>query len=251
MSRPPSAAVLRAEPPSPGRGAQARASLIEAAVDVFGERGCDSATTREIAQRSGQNIATIAYHFGNKDGLYRGVAEHIRAILMKRFGPLLDEIEADLAEGSPTPARCLANLQRLLSANIATNREMLAVTSVIVREQTHPTEAFAIFYAGVLERLHRVGAQLMARPVDGDPDSPEFIVRFHALLGESLAFRFARETIIRRAGWDDIGPGEDAIIEAMIHQHAEFLMRGLLAAHRRAPTTPKNTKTRNRPRRKP
>ncbi len=87
------AAVPAPEPADLGRGAAARQSLLAAAIEVFGERGLEAATTRDIAQRAGQNIATIAYHFGNKEGLYLGVAEHIAGLLLARTAPLLDEAD--------------------------------------------------------------------------------------------------------------------------------------------------------------
>jgi len=68
-----------AEPVAPselGRGPLARAALIRAGVQVFGENSLASATTREIAQLAGQNISAIAYYFGNKEGLYFAVAQH-------------------------------------------------------------------------------------------------------------------------------------------------------------------------------
>lgn len=235
-----SQAALRAiaadAPADAGRGAAARQSLIAAAVEVFGERGLEAATTRDIAKRAGQNIATIAYHFGSKEGLYLGVADHIAGLLLRRAGGLLDEIEAALEQGNPGPARQLDALLRLLAANVATNREMLAVTAIIAREQQSPTRAFNILYEGVLERLQRVGARLVAAYVGLAPDSPESIVRFHALLGEALAFRFARETILRRARWGRIGEAEDALIKSVVTEHAALVLRGLRARHRSAAT---------------
>jgi AcrR family transcriptional regulator len=215
-----------------GRGAQARLGLIQAGIEVFGANSLESATTREIAQRAGQNISAIAYYFGGKEGLYLAVAEYIVEIILDRLEPMLDEISAFLDKGKPAPDLCLGYFTRLLSATIATNHQMLAVTSIIVREQMHPTKAFAILYQGSLERLHKVGARLLGTYCGADPESQEVIIRFHALLGESLAFRFARETIIRRAGWKGIGPEEEAQIRAAVTEHAEDALRGLRARYR-------------------
>src|SRR3984893_2334354 len=46
------------------RGAETRARLIEAALDVFGRLGLEGATTREIGKQAGVNLAAIVYHFG-------------------------------------------------------------------------------------------------------------------------------------------------------------------------------------------
>lgn len=230
------AAVPAPEPADLGRGAAARQSLLAAAIEVFGERGLEAATTRDIAQRAGQNIATIAYHFGNKEGLYLGVAEHIAGLLLARTAPLLDEADRLLERARPDPAALLAAVTGLLAANVATNREMLPVTAIIVREQQHPTRAFTILYDGALERLQRTGARLVAAYGRLPPDSEESVLRFHALLGESLAFRFARETILRRAGWASIEEAEDAAIKSIVVGHATWVLAALRASRRDTPS---------------
>ena len=217
----------------PGRGAVARLALIRAAIAVFGEASIDAATTRDIAQRAGQNISAIAYYFNGKEGLYLAVAETIAEIIVGRTEPLLEEISRFLDTGKPAPERCLDYFTRLLSSTVATNEDMLAVTSIIVREQMHPTKAFAILYSGSLERLQKVGARLIGVYTGADPESEETIVRFHALLGQALAFRLARETIIRGASWTGIAKREEALIQEVVIEHARDVLRGLRARHRR------------------
>jgi AcrR family transcriptional regulator len=210
-----------------GRGPLARAALIRAGVQVFGDNSLASATTREIAQLAGQNISAIAYYFGNKEGLYFAVAHHICDILVERLGPLLDEIEAQLSQGNHEPEVCLHMFGRLIGASLSTHQEMLTVTSIVVKEQMHPTKAFDILYAGCLERLHQVGARLIEAYTGEPPGQQETVLRFHALLGQSLAFRFARETIVRRAGWSDIGPDQVALIERVVTEQVCDALRGL------------------------
>lgn len=210
-----------------GRGPLARAALIRAGVQVFGDNSLASATTREIAQLAGQNISAIAYYFGNKEGLYFAVAHHICDILVERLGPLLDEIEAQLSQGNHEPEVCLHMFGRLIGASLSTHQEMLTVTSIVVKEQMHPTKAFDILYEGCLERLHQVGARLIEAYTGETPGQQETVLRFHALLGQSLAFRFARETIVRRAGWSDIGPDQVALIERVVTEQVCDALRGL------------------------
>jgi len=210
-----------------GRGPLARAALIRAGVQVFGDNSLASATTREIAQLAGQNISAIAYYFGNKEGLYFAVAHHICDTLVERLGPLLDEIEAQLSQGNHEPEVCLHMFGRLIGASLSTHQEMLTVTSIVVKEQMHPTKAFDILYEGCLERLHQVGARLIEAYTGEPPGQQETVLRFHALLGQSLAFRFARETIVRRAGWSDIGPDQVALIERVVTEQVCDALRGL------------------------
>lgn len=63
----PSAKPLRSD------GADARRRLLDAALALFAEKGFAKTSTREIAQAAQVNVASIAYYFGDKAGLYRAV----------------------------------------------------------------------------------------------------------------------------------------------------------------------------------
>jgi AcrR family transcriptional regulator len=55
------------DPPLPG----ARERMLREATRIFATKGFDKASTREICQAAGVNIASIHYYFGDKQGLYR------------------------------------------------------------------------------------------------------------------------------------------------------------------------------------
>jgi len=44
--------------------------ILDAAMEVFAEKGFRGATTREIAAKAGANIASLHYHFRDKESLY-------------------------------------------------------------------------------------------------------------------------------------------------------------------------------------
>jgi AcrR family transcriptional regulator len=140
---------------------------------VFAENSFEGATTREIARRANQNIAAIGYYFGGKAGLYLAVVEHIVEVVLQRLGPLLDEIEGFLRSERSSPTEALSLMKRLLAAAITSNRDIVGMTRIIVREQTRPTAGFAILYGGVLERVQRIGAALMSSYVGGERSSGE------------------------------------------------------------------------------
>jgi len=71
---------------------ETRAALIEAAGELFAESGVDGVSTRAIAERAGENIGSIHYHFGSKEGLH--IAALLHATRKFRGDPLgryLDE----------------------------------------------------------------------------------------------------------------------------------------------------------------
>ena len=70
---------------------QTRLALVQAALKLFGQKGFDGTSTREIATAARANIGSIAYHFGGKEGLRSACAEHIvdtvNAIAAQAIGP--------------------------------------------------------------------------------------------------------------------------------------------------------------------
>ena len=55
--------------------AQTRQDLLEAARELFGTRGYDRTSLREIGERAGVDAALIARYFGNKMALYSATVE--------------------------------------------------------------------------------------------------------------------------------------------------------------------------------
>ena len=61
--------------PRDGNPAETRRGILRAAEESFATAGFVGATTRQVAARAGVNVATLHYHFGNKEKLYRAVLD--------------------------------------------------------------------------------------------------------------------------------------------------------------------------------
>ncbi len=61
--------------PRGGDPVETRRVLLDAAEECFAVAGFAGATTRQMAARAGVNVATLHYHFGSKEKLYRAVLE--------------------------------------------------------------------------------------------------------------------------------------------------------------------------------
>jgi AcrR family transcriptional regulator len=61
--------------PRDGDPAETRRGILKAAEESFAASGFVGATTRQVAARAGVNVATLHYHFGNKERLYRAVLD--------------------------------------------------------------------------------------------------------------------------------------------------------------------------------
>ncbi|WP_156763445.1 TetR/AcrR family transcriptional regulator, partial [Mycobacterium scrofulaceum] len=73
--------------PASGRGkvptgrAEVAAAILEAATDLFAERGPAATSIRDIAARSNVNHGLVFRHFGTKDKLVGAVLDHLGADL--------------------------------------------------------------------------------------------------------------------------------------------------------------------------
>ncbi|HAZ54524.1 MAG TPA: transcriptional regulator [Franconibacter helveticus] len=217
-----------ASSPSTLRGEQARNQLIAAAIAQFGEYGLH-ATTRDIAAAAGQNIAAITYYFGSKEDLYMASAQWIADFISRNFHPQAEAADALLREPSPDKAAIRALIDdacrqmiRLLTAD-----DTLNISKFISREQLSPTAAYQLVHTQVIAPLHEHLTRLIARYTGCDAQATETILHTHALLGEILAFRLGRETILLRAGWSQFDEEKAASIHRVVARHIDWILLGL------------------------
>lgn len=70
--------------------------IVEASTYLFGVKGYDGTSTREIAQRAGVNIASLNYHFKSKQGLLKEVT----AAIIEEFHAKISALSADLSQST-------------------------------------------------------------------------------------------------------------------------------------------------------
>ncbi|WP_240127864.1 transcriptional regulator CecR [Proteus mirabilis] len=213
------------------RGELAKRQLLEAACEIFGKNGPDSATTRQIAQAAKQNIAAIAYYFGSKEGLYLAVAQYIADLIRIDFEPTVAQLDDFLEK--PNPTEHLPLLQKLIIdsflqyARLVLDKSNVHISRIMAREQLVPTEAYSLIHQQALSPLLTRVNRLLALYIGLDPTLPKTMLHTHAILGEVLSFRLVRETILRQTGWDRIGKQEYEIISNTLKVHVTLLLDGL------------------------
>ena len=88
--------------PRSRRGVATRQRIIEAAADLFAERGIDGVELGEILAAADQhNASAIQYHFGSRSGLIVAVVQPRPEIRGPLEAARLDAIERLLVEGRP------------------------------------------------------------------------------------------------------------------------------------------------------
>jgi AcrR family transcriptional regulator len=93
--------------------------ILLAAADVFAQNGYAGARMDEIAKRAAVNKATIYYHLGGKDALYRITLENV-------FSEIADRIETE-AETKETPEQKMKSYIRIMTASIERHPHMAPI----------------------------------------------------------------------------------------------------------------------------
>jgi len=215
----------------PSRADLARARLLEAGLQCFADHGLDGVTIREIARAARQNSAAITYYFGGKEGLYRAVLDAVLHFFRRQVGEA-EKIWGELSESDVSPKQAAEILKRIqfgFAQGVLTDAKAAQFAIIMVREQTQPTAAFETLYRGTVEPLHRMLTHIMARITGDDPDSSRAVLRAHALIGQFQSFVIARETLLRRMGWESYDPERAAEVAAMLAENLDIFVAGLTA----------------------
>jgi AcrR family transcriptional regulator len=97
-------------------GDTTKMNMINAAGELAAELGFSNVSTRAVADRAGENIGSIHYHFGGKDGLFEAVVR----VAMGGCGPTDEEEQIFSPDEASTPEE-LAGMVRVIIANEITD----------------------------------------------------------------------------------------------------------------------------------
>ncbi len=194
--------------------------LLESAGEVFAERGYRDATVREICGRAETNLASVKYHFGGKEALYRATLEYTIACSADSY-PYAQADDPSLSPHERLRTFIGIFLRRLLDPGRPAWHGRL-----LVRELNEPTASFEII-AREMQRnlLHRLGAIL--RGVIG-PDATEEQIRDagYCVVGQCTFYRHARR-FLERYEPRTIASAED--IEAIADRVYQFSLGAIHA----------------------
>jgi len=194
--------------------------LLDAAGQVFAERGFEQATVREICRQAKANIASINYHFGGKDELYVEVLAYGAQQAVEQFPP-------DLGLGAkPSPEEQLhAFIYSLLCRFLKTDRRTGWYSTLCAHEMVVPTKALDRVVRQVIRPMaERLGAIVTLFLPHASPDELNRCAM--SIVGQCLFYHHSRP-VIERLG----GPRRysDAEIKRMAVHITQFSHAGLRA----------------------
>lgn len=189
--------------------------ILEAALDVFAERGFAAARLDEVATRAGVSKGTLYLYFPSKEDLFRSV---VRELLL----PNIAAAEQRLAQHRGSAADLLRTLVMSLGRAIAETR-LGAIPKLIIAESVNFPDLAAFYHDEVIRRGAGIVAGIVRRGIAAGefrPVQPEQV--FPEIVGPLLVLAVWKHGF-ERAG---VAP---LPAEAMLASHVDFVLRGLAA----------------------
>jgi TetR/AcrR family transcriptional regulator, regulator of cefoperazone and chloramphenicol sensitivity len=205
-----------------------RNKLLQAAIEAFAHKGYEGVGTRELAERAGVNLGAIRYYFGDKEGLYRAVIQHISEGIRERVSPFIEQVRSRVEKPDISRKELINSLCELITAftfqllgsGVPDNWARL-----VIREQVSPTSAFPTMY-GVFRLLIDAGALIVAKIIGAAPESEAVRISVMTIVGQALVFRTHHATAVKFIGWKTIGPREISALQSVVSRHCRVIMTG-------------------------
>jgi AcrR family transcriptional regulator len=190
------------------------AEIVEAALEVFAEKGFAAAKLDDIARRAGISKATLYLYFVTKEEIFRAVARVAVASLVEALGSQANGADMPFAELAP---RLLARAAEMMKGG-----RVPAIARMVIGESRNFPDLARIWHddvvasvigmvTGIIDR-----AQARGEVTPGDPCLHAF-----SLMGPMVMAMLFRE-VFGEMGTD---PPD---LQALASQHARTALHGLL-----------------------
>ncbi|MCR6711921.1 MAG: TetR family transcriptional regulator [Demequina sp.] len=171
-----------------------RDRILAAAIELFGARGVDGTSMRDIAARAEVSPALVVHHFGSKQGLRDAADAEVMVLLAANRAAMGASIES-VARGGADQLGYAALM------NVVSNPTLAAYVRRILVDGG--PAASALFRAGVAQATDLQRELIdagIARPTD------DVETRAATLIANPLALLILREQITDALGYDPLTP---------------------------------------------
>ena len=209
------------------RGNETRQRIIDSAIELFGEVGYESASTRQIARNAGVNPPALQYYFDNKEGLYRACTAFLIEENQAWLQPFLAQARATDSADTDTCIETLCHmldalLERILSKSSSSGQRLFYARMRLGQGPDKTAEEFSNKLFG---QLYCVAVKLVAS-VCGTPAEDEMVqLRTLSLLGQVTTFHVLRHTLfptLTETG--SVTPEKIEMIKKCIQEQSRILM---------------------------
>lgn len=198
-----------------------RERLLREAETLFARKGYHAVSVREITDAAGCNLASVNYHFGNKESLY---IEVFRSLWMERAAVIRKRFEEKAGSGRMESMETVVRgLAEAFLEGPLTDEERLLHAQLVIREMIQPTKAFHVVFTMAMKPfLENIAARLRPFLAPGMRDE-ELILNIFSVFSMVLYFNFARTAVSRLTD----RPYDPDFIRTLISHIVRFSLHGL------------------------
>ncbi|MEM1190436.1 MAG: TetR family transcriptional regulator [Pseudomonadota bacterium] len=188
-----------------------REKLLNAAKQLFSERGFDAVSVRELEIEAGVQRNLLKYHFGSKEGMWQAAVADL-LVAIEAFRQLTDEVIRDLS-----PHEALAYQIRSYVRFSAANPEL---SRIMMQEGKHHSWRIAWLVETMLKPATLQLKETVLQDIDIEED--EFVSWYYMFISAgSFIFSMAPEAKLLF--------GVDTRTDDVIDRHARMMVEFLLS----------------------
>lgn len=212
-------------PEEKNRSERTRMRLLNAASRIFAEKGFQKSTIAEICQHANVNVASVNYHFGDKETIY---------IEAWRYAFRRESAQFSFDDGlsrSPSPEERLEGWIRLLIHRIA-DRQSYSF-AILHREMASPTHALSKFLALEIQPLRKQLIRVLEECLGLAIDQRQLEYHYASIMGLCLQFIWLRQVDDANrqfSSWVELGDA-DSFADHVIR----FALAGIQASRKQRP----------------
>jgi AcrR family transcriptional regulator len=205
---------MQAGSPKWRRRSEARpGEIVQAALDVFAEKGFAAAKLDEIAAKAGISKGALYLYFETKEDIFR-------AVVREAVAPNLDMVETVLAQEDPPFPELMRGMLGHLGQVIEATR-LGAVAKLVIGESRNFPELARVWHDEVVSRaLAALSKALAKAQMRGEVRTGDPRLQAFSLMGPILMGVIWQET------FTPIG-APPLNLQALILQHADTVLSGL------------------------
>lgn len=201
-------------------GDNPRQRLLEAAGEIFAEKGFKGATVREIIDRAGVNIAAVNYYFRDKERLYIEAVKH---------GACVEADEHLSWPDGTAPAVKLADFIRFHVVRLLDPVKPAWHARLIMRELTQPSAACTELVGDYIEPKSQILGGILKELLPPDTPRQKLYLTAFSIMGQILFYCTHKPIVLLLLGEED-RPYEDTA--ALADHITRFSLRALgIAEH--------------------
>ena len=190
--------------------------LLAAAGAVFGEKGFEAATVREICQAAEANLAAVNYYFGDKERLYIESVKRAQRLRVEQVP--MPEWPPD----APAAVKLRKFIETMIE-RIVGEPESSWHVKLMMREVMHPTAACAELVQDYIRPHFELLQQIVQELAPHELNECQRHLMAFSIIGQCIHFRIGRPIISLLVGPDEFATYTPA-------QLADHITRFSLAA---------------------